>query len=180
MTYNFKDYKYIKYWKTSKDLTFTKIINKDFISLKSLSFMFNNLENIKCIDLSNIITKNVKSMFDLFKNCRNLKYLIFNSTFEFTNTENMYNMFSNCYNLKYINLETLYISKIKSLIFIFYECCSLRYLNLCNFNLPKCPIIHSCCDKLPRKCIVKTKYNTKKIFTIKYNYIPILKIFMFY
>ena len=53
------------------------------------SFMFNNLTNITEVDLTKFDSSDVKTMYNMFDGCTNLKKIIINNTFDTSKVEDM-------------------------------------------------------------------------------------------
>lgn len=121
--------------------------------------LFENLENVKEIDLSGFDTSNVDWMYGLFMGCKSLKKVnlsglntskvtsmnnMFNgceslesvdvSGFDTSNVTNMSGMFGNCKKLKTLNVSNFDTSKVEEMFGMFLECESLENLDLSGFN----------------------------------------------
>ena len=100
------------------------------------SYLFAHLDNCKEMDLYNLDTSNVTTMWSMFAFCKNLKTLDL-SSFDTSNVTTMWNMFSNCSNLENIDLASFNTSKVTDMSGMFDECSKLEYLDLSNFNTSK-------------------------------------------
>ena len=149
-----EDDEYITLIKYQKNLDFTLIIddvkyNKEYShvfekkgehkvifqfkkNLGSLDYFFEGNQYLINADFSQLITKNVKSMSYLFKDCINLNNVTFDN--ETPNLENMSYMFYNCSSLEevHLNIDT---SKVKQMDYMFFNSSKLAYLDLSKFNL---------------------------------------------
>ena len=98
----------------------------------SLDYFFEGNQYLLNADFSQLITKNVKSMSNLFKDCINLNNVTFDN--ETPNLENMSFMFYNCSSLEevHLNIDT---SKVKQMDYMFFNSSKLTYLDLSKFNL---------------------------------------------
>ena len=100
------------------------------------SYLFAHLENCKEMDLHNLDTSNVTTMWCMFASCKNLKTLDL-SSFDTSNVTTMGCMFSNCSNLENIDLSSFNTSNVTDMHGMFYKCSKLESLDLSNFNTSK-------------------------------------------
>ena len=94
-----------------------------YFSSQLISFenMFLNLNNIIEVDLSNLDTSMVTTMFSMFKNCQNLVNV--NLSNSNTNSlRNMSYMFNLCSSLVYINFGNINTSLVEDMIYLFSGC----------------------------------------------------------
>ena len=98
--------------------------------------IFQNLENIVEVDLSNIDTSESESFRGMFINCENLEYVNFTNV----NTSlinNMTSLFEGCISLKSIDMSNFNTSNVNCMDYMFKNCKKLTSLNLSNFKTPK-------------------------------------------
>ena len=108
----------------------------DEIRPKITSRWFFGCVNLKNIDLTNLDTSNVTSMYEMFYNCTGLNSLDLNHL-DTSNVTNMYEMFYNCSGLKSIEVSGLDTSNITDMRWMFYGCSELTSLNLSEWNVKK-------------------------------------------
>ena len=124
--------------------------------------MFNGLDNIIEIDLSNFDTSKVTNMAEMFSGCSNLGKIIFGnintssvkrmnllfhgcsklktidiSNFDTSSVTDMYGMFSNCEILTSINVSNFNTQNVENMFAMFSDCHNLTSLNLSNFDTSK-------------------------------------------
>ena len=112
--------------------------------MTSCSSMFEHLNNIIEIDLSEFDFFKVSSMKMMFNGCSNLEKINFGNK-EISSVENMDSLFNGCAKLISVDLSNFDTSKVASMKKMFYGCVSLKYLNLYSFK-------------------IKTKINLENIF----------------
>ena len=95
--------------------------------------MFDGLNNIISIDLSNFDTSQVENFESMFANCISLKYINLNNM-NTSLAKNMVAMFAFCLSLETLNLSSFDTSKVTSMDSMFFNCKSLKSLDLSNFN----------------------------------------------
>lgn len=87
--------------------------------------IFNGLEGITSIDLSNFNTSNLSSMNGMFMNCTTLTSIIGIENFDTSKVNDMTSMFSNCRSLLSLDLKNWDTSKVAYMDEMFYECTKL-------------------------------------------------------
>ena len=97
---------------------------------KSISFQ-NYTETT--MDLSNLDTSNVTSMWNMFSDCSSLTSLDL-SSFNTSNVTNMKQVFQRCSSLTSLNLSSFNTSNVTSMNNMFIDCSSLTSLDLSSFN----------------------------------------------
>ena len=102
----------------------------------SMARVFSSLTNVKTIDLSNLDTSSVTSMYYMFYNCSSLMTLNL-SNFDTSNLTNMGYMFYNCSSLMTLDLSSFNTSKVTAMGSMFRGCSSLTNLDLSNFDTSK-------------------------------------------
>ena len=92
--------------------------------------------NIGCsqLDVSNFDTKNVKSMNQMFAECRKLTSLNLKGKFSTVNVTTLYRMFYNSYALKTIDLSNFNTEKGPNMEEMFARCISMESIDLSSFN----------------------------------------------
>ena len=103
---------------------------------KPLSTMFNLFKNCKDlteVDLTKFNSKEIVNMNSSFLNCEKLFNLDF-TNFNSTNVESMDNTFENCINLPGLNLSSFRSSKLKSMKNTFKNCKSIYILDIKGFD----------------------------------------------
>ena len=111
----------------------SKIIVRIKRKVKSLKDLFFNCKAIKEIKFTKFITNNISDMSGMFSWCNNLIKLDI-SKIKTDNVVDMNNMFRNCLQLKEIDLTNFKTDKVKNMDCMFYLCDSLETLNFKNFN----------------------------------------------
>ena len=97
------------------------------------SYMFCNREKIVNIDLSELDTQNVTSMYFIFGNCCGLTSLDL-SLFNTQNVTNMSRMFEGCSGLTSLNLSQFNTQKVTNMSTMFFGCKKLTSLDLSSFD----------------------------------------------
>ena len=135
-------------------------------SVKNMSSMFKNCENLTELDLSNFKTNNVTDMKEMFSGCKNLITLNIDN-FTTDNVENMSKMFESCNSLKEINFpETFTTNKVTDMSSIFYCCSSLTKLDLNNWkdeNLGRKWWLFRECTKLSELGLINFNFSNLKV-----------------
>ena len=124
-------------------LEYNEIINK-------FDKMFQNLNSIIEVDLSNIDTSEVTSMKAMFINCANLRYINLKN-FDTSSVDNMSQMFEGCNSLTSLDLSSFKTSKVNNMNNMFKNCHILTSLDITNFdtsNLRKMQEMFSGCNSL--------------------------------
>ena len=113
-----------------KSLDLTNLITLNITNMNHMFYQCNFLEDI---NLSNFNTEKVKDMNSLFAFCGSLKNLDL-SKFNTKNVIDMSCMFFYCSSLENLNLLNFNTQNVKNMCFMFSSCISLKYLDLSNFN----------------------------------------------
>ena len=90
-------------------------------------------KNDKVLKINIIIDHQVKSFYDLFKNCKCIKSIYFKKFYR-NNITNMSYMFYECSSLKKLNSNNFNTNNVTNMRCMFNGCSSLKELNLNNFN----------------------------------------------
>ena len=101
--------------------------------ITSCSKMFNNLNGIINMDLSNFDASNSNSMESMFYNCFDLESIIFGD-FDTSSVSDMSHMFEGCSKLITLDLSNFNTGSVNSMFYMFYNCKSLQHLDVSNFN----------------------------------------------
>ena len=98
--------------------------------------MFNEVINLKEIDLSNFDFFNVTSMFNMFLNCTSLEKVNFGNSqiLDTSKVTDIGYMFSNCKKIKEINLKNLDTSSVNTMRDVFHHCEKLESVDISNFD----------------------------------------------
>ena len=126
----------------SIDGRFNILLNEDEFTIKvvwnapptSCSNMFNGIQEIKSIDLSEFDTSNVSDMSFMFSECINLEELNLKNL-KISSVTSLASMFKSCINLKEIDLSNLDASSVTTMSGMFSSCTSLTYINFSNIEL---------------------------------------------
>ena len=116
----------------------------------SMRFMFKGCSKLNNINFGNIDTSKVKDMEGLFKGCSELSSINL-SNFETSSLENANETFSDCSSLKSLDLSNFRTNKLKYMYNIFANCEELLFANLSSFdtsNVVNMQGIFYCCRKL--------------------------------
>ena len=160
-------------------------------TLKKAKNMFQNLQNIIEVDLSNteFDTSNGLSMKRMFQNCLNLEKVTIGNNFDTNKVNEVIYIFDNCkslvsldiYNLKIslidsaekmfsycqkiesLDLSNFDTSKVTNMFNMFYKCNSLKYLNISSFNTS---LVTTMTDMF-RKCYLLTSLDLSHFDTSK-------------
>lgn len=127
----------------------------------SMSNMFSGCSNIEKIDLSNIDTRNVTSVYGLFSRCTKLKTLIHN--FNFSRLDNTESMFYNCTSLQEIDFSNVPTGTSMSRTYgMFSGCTSLRKIDLSGFTakMSTCAYMFSNCTSLQELDVRGIQFST--------------------
>ena len=100
--------------------------------IKTISHTFTNCKNLQKIDLSSLKDSIITSMDSLFEGCNNLVDIKGMEQLNTINLKNIQNMFVNCENLIFVNLSSFELEKIESNRKIFDNNPSLRYIDMSN------------------------------------------------
>ena len=109
------------------------INNKNEIKLKNRNFI-NKIDDI--IKIKVVISKEIKSLKGLFKDCRIIKKINF-IKFNRKDITNMSELFNGCSSLEEINFSFIKTDNVIDMSYMFDECTSLKKINLSNFNTSK-------------------------------------------
>ena len=101
--------------------------------IETCEYMFQELNNIREIDLSNFDASKVTNMHCMFYNCSNLEKINFGNI-NTSNVIDMQSLFNNCSNLISVNLSNFDTSNVVNTSYMFHECLNLKYLDLSNFD----------------------------------------------
>ena len=149
----------------------------DTSKVKDMNSMFYDCKNLEKINLGNIDTSSVEDMSKLFENCHNLESIDLSriNTPKLKITESMFNR---CYKLPIIDLSHLDFSKVTNMIWMFNDCTNLETINFGNIDTSSLETMESIfqgCTKI--QSIDISKFNTSKVNNMKcmFNYCLNLK-----
>lgn len=100
----------------------------------SIAGLFSHCESLKSIDLSSFNTQKATNMTGMFSYCYNLESINFGNDFITENVTTMREMFYECNSLKELDLKTFNTSKVTDMYYMFGKCLSLQSLNVQKFN----------------------------------------------
>ena len=132
-------------------------------ALPSCWKMFENLTNIKFVDLSKFDSSLINRTDYMFCGCKSLLSINFDN-FDTSSVVNMGDMFSFCESLLSLNLSSFNTSKVFNMSNMFFNCCSIEILDLNHFDtslVTDMRFIFSNCKKL--KALYVDKFNTTKV-----------------
>ena len=92
---------------------------------------FNNFSQVTSLDLSNLDTSKVITMFYMFKDCSSLTSLDL-SNFDTSKVTDMGGMFYNCNSLTSLNLSNFDTSKVLNMGDMFKNCSKIKMINVSN------------------------------------------------
>ena len=127
-----KKSKYEKIFQDIDTIIEIDLSNFDTSGLNSMKNMFINCYKLQYINFTDVDTSLVTTMESMFENCTSLTSIDL-SSFVTTKVENMNNMFKNCKSLTSLNL-TNFNSKLKKMKEMFYGCSSLTNLFIPNID----------------------------------------------
>ena len=113
--------------------------------------MFQNLDKIISIDLSEFSSEGQTDMSYMFSGCKHLVSINFGDNFDTSQVENMEYMFSECNQLTSLNLEGFNTESVENMDSMFYKAKSLLYLDLTSFDtrsVSNMNFMFSGCDSL--------------------------------
>ena len=102
-------------------------------NVTNMGAMFQNIEGLTSLDLSNFNTANVTNMTGMFYGCPNLTSLDV-SSFNTANVTNMNYMFGGCSGLTSLDLSSFNTASVTNMNYMFYKCSGLTSLDLSGFN----------------------------------------------
>ena len=141
--------------------------NFDFSEVTSMSYMFNYCHNLIKINFGNANTSSVKNMLALFHNCSLLSSLNV-SSFDTSSVTNMEGIFYFLPSLTSIDLSNFNTKNVKTLRLLFYHCELLTSVDISNFDTSKVTSMQysfGFCYNL--KTINLGKMNTSLVKTMK-------------
>lgn len=119
-----------------KDNTVYISSNKTIYANPESDYLMNNFENIKEVDIKNLVTSEVVNMQYAFNGCSSLKK-INTDKLDTSKVTNMSSMFTNCTNLESVDLSKLNTEKVTDMSGMFFKCSNLKSIDLSNFNTSK-------------------------------------------
>ena len=116
-----------------EDIIEIDLSNFDSSILDNTEFMFYNCISLISLNLSNFDTSKALYIDHMFNECNSLIYLDI-SNFNTSSSVLIHNIFRNCYNLKSLDITHFQTSQIDDMNGMFENCYSLEYLELGNLN----------------------------------------------
>ena len=116
------------------ELTSLDLSNFDLENLVNSDFMFGYCTKLeKIIFKKGTITKNLKSMNNMFVHCESLKN-INTEIFRMNKVSSIFEVFQECHSLESIDMSQFVTSNVYSIVEIFSDCINLKSLNISNMN----------------------------------------------
>jgi len=106
-------------------------------NIESFFHTFDNCTKLKSIDLTNISFLNVKDIGFMFTNCSDILEIKFDKNEQVTSINNMNGTFANCTSITSIDLGHIYINDDVILDNLFFNCPSLKEINIFNIDTTK-------------------------------------------
>ena len=145
-----------------------KITMKWNTNFNSIQEMFKNCVSLISIDLSNLITSEIRYCRSLFQNCISLKYINL-TNFDTLQVTNMNYLFYSCSSLISIDFTNFTVPRNTYLEYMFYGCNSLICLDLSIFNTSKVKLMNHMfwgCSSLTFLNI--SNFDTSSVFSMEY------------
>ena len=105
----------------------------DSSKVVDMSFMFSECSNLESLDLRNLQLSSVTSFNSMFQSCNKLKSIDL-SNLDASSVITMAGMFSHCTSLTYINLSNLKLGAVKDMSYLFYQCNFVSMIDLLNLD----------------------------------------------
>lgn len=102
--------------------------------IKSISYMFGDLNDVKVIDITGLKLRDVEDMEGMFRLCKNLEEIKFNTENILVNVNNTRGMFADCSNLKNVDISFIKPKEIRSISSMFSNCASMEEIDLSGWN----------------------------------------------
>ena len=119
-----------------ENLTEIDLSNFHGSNVTSMKNMFNKCNNLRNINFGNMNTSKVKDMEDLFRDCYQLTSIDL-SKFDSSSLENAKEMFSFCISMISIDLTNFKTTNLKNMYDMFANCQKLLFVNLSSFDTSK-------------------------------------------
>ncbi|EGP5747376.1 hypothetical protein DQ184_13685, partial [Enterococcus faecium] len=107
--------------------------DKIVVSSTNLSYCFENNLRLTTMDLSNLDTSKVTTMYQMFTSCKNLTRLDV-SNWDTSNVTNMSGMFSSCINLTSLDVSHWDTSNVTNMAYMFQNCSGLTSLDVSHWD----------------------------------------------
>ncbi len=125
-------------WDTeSEKLTGVKFGKGVKVDNRSCYSLFENMKNLKAIDVGGLDTSDVTDMWGMFRECSGLTYLNI-SGLDTSNAENLGSMFWGCENLTELDVSGFDTSNATDLAGMFLGCDQLKSIDVSGFDTSKC------------------------------------------
>ena len=121
------------------------LTNLDTVNVTSMFSMFMNCSGLTNLNMSSFDTSNVTSMTQMFFGCSNLISLDV-SAFDTAKVTSMSSMFSNCYQLTSLDVSLFDTAKVTNMDYMFLYCGSLTSLDVSAFDTSKVKNMRSMFD----------------------------------
>lgn len=130
---NLSGYKYPGWYTVRKSVKSVRFVD----AVRPIStFCWCSMSNCTEMNLSKLDTSQVKSMYEMFNDCRALTSLNL-SSFDTSQVTDMGRMFGSCYSLTSLDLSSFDTSRVMNMSWMFWHCESLTSLDISNFDTSK-------------------------------------------
>jgi len=116
-----------------QEITSIDLSEFDTSNVSDMSFMFSECINLEALDIRNLNLSSVTSFNSMFKSCISLKAIDL-SNLDASLATTISGMFSHCSSLTYINLSNIKLGSLKDMSYLFYQCESVTRIDLVNLN----------------------------------------------
>ncbi len=140
----------------------------DTSKVTSMFQMFRECKNLTSLNFSNFDTSSVTNMSYMFRDCNSLISLDV-SNFDTSNVTDMSDMFSRCLNLTSLNLSNFDTSSVTDMSYMFNQCDSLVSLDISNFDTSKVTVMlfmFNRCSSLISLDV--SNFDTSSVTTMRY------------
>ena len=146
--------------------------------VNDMRIMFQNCNELECLDLSNFNTSNVTDMEFMFNECHKLKEIKGINKFNTSKVINMSQMFQNCKELKYLDVSNFNTSNVTDMEGMFWGCKKLEEIKgINNFNTAKVNNMKSMFEKCKKVEILDlSKFNTSNVTDMRFMFAQCLKL----
>ena len=145
--------------KDMKNISFNNVSNSDYI--ENMEGMLSGCSSLMPIDFSKFNLKKIKNISYLFSNCYSLKSLILPN---FGDIQTMSGLFYNCSSLSNLSINDLNTENVSNMSYMFYNCNNLTNLDISSFktqNVLDMSYMFSNCKNL--KSLNLSAFNTEKV-----------------
>ena len=131
-------------------------------SLNSLESLFENVTQLKQVNLTDFDTSQVTNMDSMFSGCSSLEDIIFDGI-DTRKVNTMKYLFKNCQKLKNVNMSPINSQNIKNMTSIFFGCTNIDFINISSFPKIKDDFLDGLDSKISLISNEKIFDNLKKI-----------------